>query len=387
MKKNLFVLFMMTALLLEAADKKVISALPYLQNPFGNGITVMWQTNVPAYCWVEYGEAVEGCPGEIAGTPKVARHLLDGQVVCNTTVHKVRIENLSPDKVYAYRICAREIVEYKAYKKVFGAADSTCFYSFRLPGKESRDFTAVIFNDLHKNEQTFRALCDMLGDMKYDFVIFNGDCVDDPAGKEEATRFINILHEGVGAMNKPVFYIRGNHEIRNAYSVGLRELLDYINGKTYGAFSWGDTRFVILDCGEDKPDDHWVYYGLNDFTALREEQRVFLENEMAGKTFRKADKRVLIHHIPVYGNTDAYQPCSAVWGEILAKAPFSLAVNAHTHIYSRHAKGALGNNFPVYIGGGPRMDKATVMVLDKKEDVLTIRVLDTAGKVLYREIL
>lgn len=387
MKKVFVVLFMLTALLLKAEDKKVISALPYLQNPFGNGITVMWQTNVPAYCWVEYGEAVEGRPGEIAGIPQVARHLLDGQVVCNTTVHKVRIENLCPDKVYAYRICAREIVEYKAYKKVFGATDSTGFYSFRLPGEDKRDFTAVVFNDLHKNGPTFRALCGMLGELKYDFVIFNGDCVDDPAGKEEATEFINVLHEGVGAAEKPVFYIRGNHEIRNAYSAGLRELLDYIDGKTYGAFSWGDTRFVILDCGEDKPDDHWVYYGLNDFTALREEQNSFLKNEMAGKTFREADKRVLIHHIPVYGNTDEYRPCSLVWGEVLAKAPFSVAINAHTHTCVRHAKGALGNNFPVYIGGGPRMDKATVMVLDKKGEILKIRVLNTAGEELYSEIL
>ena len=66
------------------------------------------------------------------------------------------------------------------------------------------------------------------------------------------------------------------HEIRNAYSIGLRDHYDYVGDRTYGSFNWGDTRIVMLDCGEDKPDDHWVYYGLNDFTQLRNEQVDFL---------------------------------------------------------------------------------------------------------------
>lgn len=34
----------------EKADK-IFRMKPYLQNPVGNGITVMWETTVPAYCW------------------------------------------------------------------------------------------------------------------------------------------------------------------------------------------------------------------------------------------------------------------------------------------------------------------------------------------------
>ena len=30
--------------------------------------------------------------------------------------------------------------------------------------------------------------------------------------------------------------------------------------KTFCAFNWGDTRFVVLDCGEVNTDEHWVYY-------------------------------------------------------------------------------------------------------------------------------
>ena len=80
----------------------------------------------------------------------------------------------------------------------------------------------------------------------------------------------------------------GNHEIRNAYSIGLRDHFDYVGDKTYGSFNWGDTRIVMLDCGEDKTDDHWVYYDLNDFTQLRNEQVGFLKKELAAKEFKKA---------------------------------------------------------------------------------------------------
>lgn len=39
-----------------------------------------------------------------------------------------------------------------------------------------------------------------------------------------------------------------------------------VENKTYDSFNWRDTRIVILDYGEDKPDFHWGYYDLNDFT-------------------------------------------------------------------------------------------------------------------------
>lgn len=221
-------------------------------------------------------------------------------------------------------------------------------------------------------------------DVDYDFVIFNGDCIDDPKDHDEATHFLSELNETVGAADVPVFYLRGNHEIRNAYSIGLRSLFDYVGDKTYGAFNWGDTRIVMLDCGEDKPDDHWVYYGLNDFSALREAQVGFLKEELASKPFKQAAKRVLIHHIPIYGKeVDRYNPCLELWGGLLAKAPFNICINAHTHRHAYYPKGtANGNNFPIMVGGGYRMDGATVMVLQKKGKEMTLRVLNAKGETL-----
>ena len=356
----------------EKADK-IFRMKPYLQNPVGNGITVMWETTVPAYCWVEYGTDTTQL--------KRARTIVDGQVVCNNYLHKIRIDGLQPGQKYYYRVCSQEILLYQAYKKVFGNTAQSAFSEFTLPATDTDSFTAVVFNDLHQHTQTFRALCQQIKNVNYDFVVFNGDCVDDPASHDQATAFISELTEGVRGDCIPTFFMRGNHEIRNAYSIGLRDHFDYVGDRTYGSFNWGDTRIVMLDCGEDKPDDHWVYYGLNDFTQLRNEQVDFLKKELSSKEFKKAGKRVLIHHIPLYGN-DGKNLCANLWTKLLEKAPFNISLNAHTHKYAYHPKGELGNNYPVIIGGGYKMDGATVMILEKKKDELRVKVLNAKGKIL-----
>ena len=356
----------------EKADK-IFRMKPYLQNPVGNGITVMWETTVPAYCWVEYGTDTTQL--------KRARTIVDGQVVCNNYLHKIRIDGLQPGQKYYYRVCSQEILLYQAYKKVFGNTAQSAFSEFTLPATDTDSFTAVVFNDLHQHTQTFRALCQQIKNVNYDFVVFNGDCVDDPVDHNQATSFISELTEGVCGDRIPTFFMRGNHEIRNAYSIGLRDHYDYVGDRTYGSFNWGDTRIVMLDCGEDKPDDHWVYYGLNDFTQLRNEQVDFLKKELSSKEFKKAGKRVLIHHIPLYGN-DGKNLCANLWTKLLEKAPFNISLNAHTHKYAYHPKGELGNNYPVIIGGGYKMDGATVMILEKKKDELRVKVLNAKGKIL-----
>ena len=356
----------------EKADK-IFRMKPYLQNPVGNGITVMWETTVPAYCWVEYGTDTTQL--------KRARTIVDGQVVCNNYLHKIRIDGLQPGQKCYYRVCSQEILLYQAYKKVFGNTAQSAFSEFTLPATDTDSFTAVVFNDLHQHTQTFRSLCQQIKNVNYDFVVFNGDCVDDPVDHNQATSFISELTEGVCGDRIPTFFMRGNHEIRNAYSIGLRDHYDYVGDRTYGSFNWGDTRIVMLDCGEDKPDDHWVYYGLNDFTQLRNEQVDFLKKELSSKEFKKAGKRVLIHHIPLYGN-DGKNLCANLWTKLLEKAPFNISLNAHTHKYAYHPKGELGNNYPVIIGGGYKMDGATVMILEKKKDELRVKVLNAKGKIL-----
>lgn len=360
---------------LRTPQDDIFRTRPYLQNPTNNGITVTWMTNVPVYSWVEYGTDKEHWTK--------AHTVVDGQVISNNFIHKIRLNGLEAGKTYYYRICSKEILSYKAYSKVFGHTAISEVQSFTIPGGGNNDFTALIFNDVHKQHKTLDALYNQVKDVKCDFVFFNGDCIDDPANEEEAVTSLSYYNDKIGASRIPVFYLRGNHEIRNAYSIQLRELFDYVGDKTYGAFNWGTTRFVMLDCGEDKPDSTWVYYGLNDFTELRHEQVDFLKSELNSKEFKKAENRVLIHHIPIYEEKDRNKFCEELWGKLLAKAPFDWAINGHTHEYAFYPGGTGGHAFPIVVGGGYSMKGATVMVLTKKGKELDLKVISAEGRLLY----
>ena len=79
---------------------QIFRTKPCLQSLTGNGITVSWLTHVPVYSWVEYGtDTLE---------LEKARTMLDGQVVCNKYIHKIRLENLEAGETYYYRVCSRK---------------------------------------------------------------------------------------------------------------------------------------------------------------------------------------------------------------------------------------------------------------------------------------
>ncbi|MBK5722437.1 fibronectin type III domain-containing protein [Dysgonomonas sp. Marseille-P4677] len=357
---------------LKTDKSKIFRTKPYLQNPTNNGISILWLTNVPVHSWVEYSTDKQQWIK--------AETLADGQVVCYNKKHKIRLNNLKPGIKYYYRVCSREMTLYEAYKKEFGDTVYSDIYSFKLPASNEKDFTALIFNDLHRNKELMDSLIYQIKNIDFDLVFFNGDIIDDPKNEDVSVDFLSYINEKINAAEHPAIYLRGNHEIRNAYSIKLRELFDYIDDKTYGAFNWGDTRFVMLDCGEDKPDSTSVYYNLNNFTKLRIDQADFIKAEIKNKDFINANKRVLIHHIPIYGlSSKGYNPCLELWHPLLQSAPFNFSIHGHTHRFAYHPKGSLSNNFPVIIGGGKSTKDGTVMVLRKKNNELRLEVLTSTG--------
>ncbi len=359
-----------------SADKSaILRTNPYLQDPATDGMTVMWHTNVPCYSWLEYGTDTLNM--------KRARTYIEGEVIANTKLNKIRISDLTPGTKYYYRIYSQEITYYGPYLKEFGETITTGISSFKTLNDKSTDFTAVIFNDIHDNYRLFDKLFSHVKDVPYDIVFFNGDCIADVQTENIALNSINYYGTNIGANRVPSIYLRGNHETRGAYSMFLWNLLERMGGHSYGAFNIGDTRIVLLDCGEDKPDETPVYYDMNDFTQHRKDQAEFLKKELASKDFKSATKKVLIHHIPVYGIAkDSYLPCSDFWGDILAKADFSVCLNGHTHSYNYIPKGKEGNNFPVIIGGGSNEKGATVAILTKKGKSMKLKVLNAAGESL-----
>lgn len=385
---------------------------PYLQNPTNGGITVMFQTRQPAYCWVEFtSDTLLAARGE---TPLYkVRTLVGGQAVCHDIEQKIRLEHLDEGNTYYYRVCGQEFLENRAYYKALGDTVRTPFFSFTLPEKENSNFTAIILNDMHGVDQVEQKMAQLARSIPHDLVFLNGDCLPEPADRMEAITNVNRLSERFEGSTHPIFFIRGNHEIRNAYSSGMTSLFDYPSPpepkepknqkvltetaenhwlsstpenapKTYGSFSWGDTRFVYLDCGEDKPDDTWVYYGLNDFSGFRQEQATFLKQELGSRNFRRADRHILLSHIPLWGNTDEYQPCTDLWGPILKKASWDVGLFAHTHEFRFYETDSIAP-FPIYIGGGYDLQTATMAVIRKEDKKMSLEVYNAEGQILLRK--
>lgn len=356
-----------------AAPEDIVYHKPYLQNASSEAMTVMYQTRVPAHTVVEYGTDTLNL--------QRARQFVGGQEVVHDIEHKVRLTGLEAGQKYYYRVVAREILDNQSYSKTFGREVKTPFYTFATPSDKAYDWTMIVMNDLHENPETVEAMSQLARQIPHDMVVFNGDCLPEPSDRSDAMHYLHWLSDEFDGASKPIVYIRGNHEIRNAYSSGAPSLFDRERGLTYGAFTLGDTRIVMLDCGEDKPDDTPVYYGLNDFTGLRNDQLEWLDREIGSRDFKRSRHRILIHHIPVWGNGDKYRPCTELWGPLLKKTKFDVNLVGHTHKYKYHPAGSKeGNPWPVIVGGAPKVENATMMVVKNHEGKLTVSVLDARGR-------
>lgn len=371
------------------SPEKLFFGEPYLQDMTDDGITVMFQTRTPVSTWIEYGTDTLHLQS--------ARTLLAGQEPCLGLENSIRLDGIQRDVKYYYRVCAREVQLNEAYYKILGNTVKTPFYSFTLPSSHTQDFTAFVMNDLHERDDVMQRLLEVVrqkGFSHFDFGFYNGDCVPDPYGQEHTIVRVNKLMTAVNASECFTTLIRGNHEIRNAYSAGLVSLMRNFGGKTYGAFTWGNTRFVVLDCSEDKPDSTWGYYGLNDFSKLRKDQVEFLKKEISSKAFRKAHHHILLNHIPIWGEddvyTDGFHPWTALWEPLLKKAGFDIDIVAHAHNYYFYEKGVKGNPVPQYGGGSPSLgsqDIGTIAILQSRGESLRLIVFDAAGnKRLDREL-
>lgn len=366
--------------------RTLICGMPYLQNMTPDGVSVMFQSTCSVHSWVEVGRD--------SLHVDTVRQLFCGQEVVHDAEHRIRLNGLTPGATYYYRVCTQKIELNQAYKKVFGRTERTPFRRFTLPTDTATHFTLLVFNDMHCQPQVMDAMARLAAQTPHDLVIFNGDCLPEPRDRQEAIANIQNLVRRFDAGQNPCVFMRGNHEIRNAYSSGMPTLFDYgTDGETYHTIRWGDTYLVMLDCGEDKPDNTWVYYGLNDFDAFRKAQADFLEKTIATREYRKAKRHIVVHHIPLWFSHEDKDPggasrfCRALWTDVLTKAKVDLGINGHTHRFEYYEPGQQGNLYPTIIGGGPSLKSATMTVVEKRGKVLRVKAVNANGETVFEKTL
>ena len=84
---------------------------------------------------------------------------------------------------------------------------------------------------------------------------------------------------------------------------------------------------------------------------------------------------MLIVHIPLYGAGPlACLDAERLWSPLLDSAPIDCCISGHTHRAIIHEKGAVGNPYPIVIGGGTTPESGTVMMLEAGENGLHVHV-------------
>lgn len=356
-----------------AEAEHVFLAKPYLQAMTANSMTIRWITARPCYSWVEYGEQ-----GTVLD--KKAHAVTDGLVNAYNRVHEVVIEGLQPGKTYGYRVVSKDIKEFQPYKLTYGDTIQSDTYSFNTINPAVKEVSWLILNDIHDRPASFGHLMGLNKDNPYDFVFLNGDMFDYQTDEQQIIDHLLTPCTAAFASNKPLLFVRGNHETRGKYA---RNLKDYFSnpGGQYFSFQWGPVFAIALDTGEDKEDNTPVYAGIVDFDAYRIKQAAWLETQLQSKAYKKAKYRVVMMHIPPHysGKGHGALHCREMFSPLFDKYKVDIVISGHTHTYGVHPPVAGQHNYPLIIGGGPNEGKRTLIRVKADQQKLSLQMLKDDG--------
>ena len=132
-------------------------------------------------------------------------------------------------------------------------------------------------------------------------LVLNGD-IPDHSGLIENFYAICKIASGVTGGECPVVCARGNHDSRGVHAEDMPDYIPTQNGKTYYSFRLGRVWGLVLDCGEDKPDEHDAYGGMNCFHDFRLRQTDYIRSVIARAATEYAaegvEHRLIISHAP-----------------------------------------------------------------------------------------
>ena len=143
----------------------------------------------------------------------------------------------------------------------------------------------------------------------------------------------------------PVICSRGNHDLRGLCAEKLADYMPNAEGKTYYTFRVGGVWGLVLDCAEDKPDDHEEYGHMICCHAFRKRETEFIKSVIAKGEYNEQgiENKVVIVHNPF---THKLKPPFDIEGEVYTEwarlvednIKPDLMICGHTHkvgIYER----------------------------------------------------
>ena len=209
-------------------------------------------------------------------------------------VHRVSVPKKALEKAKKYTVCIRPIIERKPYFTETEDLIEIEYKFFPVPKSGAR---AYHISDAHNRVEGPIAAAKAFGDI--DFLILNGDVLDHSGEPERFDNIYQLCSELLGG-EKPAVFSRGNHDLRGNYAEKFAEYTPNHLGNTYYTFEIGSIWGLVMDCGEDKTDDHAEYGHTVACHSFRLRQTEFLKRVIKEKKFAKKSikHRLLVSHVP-----------------------------------------------------------------------------------------
>ena len=350
---------------------------PYLCDMSEIGVTIVWTTNNKALSWVEIAPD-DGTNFYSYERPRYynTKH---GRIQATSTLHKIRINNLKPGTNYRYAIFSKEVLKWEIDSLImYGITIANNAYSrnpltFKTFSCEDDSVSFLIFNDLHGRAQFMKDLCKDVDFKEIDMVIFNGDMSTSINSEEQL--FTDFIDASVTLFSSkiPIVFNRGNHETQGPYADYLMDYFPKENGTVYQLLNVGNVAFLLLDCGEDKPDSDIEYSGLADFDAYREKQARWLKEIVQSKIFKDAPVKLAILHMPpMVSNYHGTLHLNETLLPILNEANITGMFCGHTHKYSFNPPVMGKINFPVLVNSNNAYVRCDIIKGKVKVTIVTI---------------
>lgn len=364
------------------SDDFLFRGTPAVFAPTRESLVIAFPLHRAALVWVEYGETEK--LGETANSDLYGIVPHDDQVV------KVRLRNLLPGKRYHWRGVARPL---EGGKEIH----TRIYRSNTLPDvAPAVHFT--VWNDTHDHEGTIQALHHSRRE-EDDFLFWNGDLSNNVEDRALLPELYVSPKKVDLAEGPPILLSRGNHDVRGVWANKMTDYVDFPRGRPFYSFRTGPVAVLVLDTGEDKPDSHFSFGGVAAFEPLIREQAEWLESEIQKPGICDAPYRIVFCHIPLrwidespidydQGGYDAYSLRGRnAWTGALKRWGAQVVISGHTH-ESVWMPPTEEFPFGQLIGGGPKMNNATVIRGDADAGNLTLRLesLQT-GKTLEKIVL
>ncbi|MFC7525398.1 metallophosphoesterase [Parapedobacter sp. GCM10030251] len=350
---------------------------PYLQALHETGVTIVWTTDKDAIGWVELApdDSTHFYQKE---RPKYFASSHGFKDV--SKLHKVTLRGLQPGVTYRYRVYAQEVTSHVGTNVKYGDVAATQVYrraplTFTTSRPDQTKLSFAVINDIHGRNDVMKNLLGQLDWPEIDLVFFNGDMANDL--RSEAQLFAHYMDTATAlfASEIPMYYARGNHETRGNFASAFPDYFPTTSGHLYYLFRRGPVCFVVLDCGEDKPDSDIEYSGIVNMDAYRTQQAEWLKEALERPEYQEAPYKVVICHMPPFGGWHGEEEIAEKFVPLLNAAGAQVMLSGHLHRHIKREAQPGAHRFPILVNSNNNMLRASA---DGQR--LRVDVVDQSGK-------